>query len=378
MRLLPIGMNEGGQRADKLLSKYLPLAPKGFLYKMLRKKNITLNDKKITGSKILREGDVLKLWISDDVLDSFRYPVGSGDGFVNVYPQAGSRQTDKEPFWQQAKTAADDFVANILYEDRHLLVLNKPSGMLTQKDSAFGISLNELFLRYLSEKKEITPNTLATFRPSVCHRLDRNTSGILFFGKTLPALQQMTRLLGEGAIEKYYVCIVRGQLREKIHAKDFLKKEERHNQVRVCPACEEGAREAESLFIPLFIENGYTLIKARIFTGRSHQIRVQLAHRGYPIWGDPKYGQGARRPVKPKRRKGLNGAMEAPCFNEKEPFGQWLHSWESILPDMEKPLSHLSQRHFVATPPEMFFQKMKGYVWEHGRREDCGDPPSKI
>ena len=165
MKEIVIRENEAGQRLDKLLGKYLSQAPKSFLYKMLRKKNITLNGKKAEGKEQTCAGDVVRIFLSDETYAKFSS--GTHQGF----------QIEKIPSLDPAQ---------IIYEDHHILILNKPAGILSQKANPEDVSVNEQILSYLLEKGELTEEELKTFRPSVCNRLDRNTSGLLIAGKTLP------------------------------------------------------------------------------------------------------------------------------------------------------------------------------------------------
>ena len=156
MRELTIRTNEAGQRLDKFLVKYMPLAPKSFFYKMMRKKNITLNGKKASGQERLAEGDTVKLFLSDETIDKF---------------------TKTDTALQKSITPVAEL--DILYEDQNTIFINKPAGMLSQKAAKDDISLVEYVIGYLLESRQITEEELHTFHPSVCNRLDRNTSGIV-------------------------------------------------------------------------------------------------------------------------------------------------------------------------------------------------------
>ncbi len=171
-----IRSNEAGQRLDKFLGKYMPLAPKSFFYKMLRKKNITLNGKKSrrSGKACRRRPDPL-LSVGRDGLKIYR-PA-----------QTTEKQQHKSP-------AVPSVELDILYEDNHTLFINKPAGMLSQKASADDVSLVEYVTGYLLKSGQITDDELRTFHPAVCNRLDRNTSGIVAAGKTLAALQELSAM----------------------------------------------------------------------------------------------------------------------------------------------------------------------------------------
>ncbi len=155
-------------------------APKSFIYKMLRKKNIVLNKKKADGSEKIIEDDEITLFLSDETIGKF---------------------TKHEIVAEQVPLA-------VVYENTHVLIMNKPAGMLSQKASADDISANEYMISYLIHSRQLSREDLRTFRPGVCNRLDRNTSGLLLAGKTVTGLQEMSRLLKERTIQKYYLCLV--------------------------------------------------------------------------------------------------------------------------------------------------------------------------
>lgn len=219
MRKIEIGKNEAGQRMDKYLKKYFREAGSGFLYKMLRKKNILLNDKKAEGKEMLKAGDFITLYLAEETIDKFRGAATSEPTGTPAYPR-----TDLE----------------ILYEDENLVFLNKPAGMLSQKASPEDVSMVEYLMGYLLEKQEITRQELETFHPSVCNRLDRNTSGLILAGKTLAGLQELSRMLKERSMKKYYLCLVKGNVKKQKYCKAYLKKDARTNQVRILDAPAEG------------------------------------------------------------------------------------------------------------------------------------------
>ena len=175
MKVLVITEKEAGQRLSKLLSKYLNLAGNGFLYKMLRKKNITLNGRKCDGTEKVKEGDEIRLFLSDETIEKFS----------QVQVQKVKKKT-----------------LDIIYEDRHILLINKPAGMLSQKAREADESLVEYVTDYLLKNGSLTMEDLKTFRPSVCNRLDRNTSGLVAAGKSLPGLQIMSAVFRDRSIHK--------------------------------------------------------------------------------------------------------------------------------------------------------------------------------
>lgn len=179
MKQISIGPNQAGQRFDKFLHKYLPEAPGSFLYKMLRKKNITLNGKKAEGKEMLRVGDEVKLFFSDETFEKF-----SG------IPAASTPSVWKDNTTGYQKAFSSLKGISVIYEDAHMLLLNKPVGILTQKASPSDLSLNEWLIGYLLDKEAITPQEFHSFHPSVLNRLDRNTSGWCCVGSLCPAARK--------------------------------------------------------------------------------------------------------------------------------------------------------------------------------------------
>lgn len=267
MREIQIGQAQAGQRLDKFLQKLLKNASYGFLHKMLRKKNIVLNGKKALGSEILGEGDRIQIFFSEETYATFT-------------------KNDAQPAFDFPPPL--DFP--ILYEDADLLMVNKPAGMLSQKAGAKDLSANEYALQYLMQEGCVTAESLRTFRPSVCNRLDRNTSGILIVGKTLRGSQRACAALKERSMQKYYLCIVQGHLGQEMRIQGYLSKDQRTNRVRVLGHPMPGAKPIVTEYRPLRQLPGATLLEVHLVTGRSHQIRAHLASVGHPIIGDPKYG----------------------------------------------------------------------------------------
>ena len=274
MKEIQIGPNEAGQRLDKLLKKYLKEAPGSFLYKMLRKKNIVLNGKKATGSEKLAEGDSVKLFLADETIGKF----------------TGSPQSTKGQCFDEQK--ATDISFSVVYEDQDLLLLNKPEGLLSQKAKKGDISVADQVVQYLVQTGSLTSAQLETFTPSICNRLDRNTSGLIAAGKSLAGLQRMGELLQNRTLEKYYLCIVKGKITQPEHLKGYLKKDSRTNQVTISKRGDGEAQAIETEYMPIAWQDQMTLLKVHLITGKTHQIRAHLAACGHPLLGDVVYGPG--------------------------------------------------------------------------------------
>ena len=203
MREVIISEREEGQRLDRYLEKYMPDAPKSFFYKMMRKKNIVLNGKKCDGSEKLAEGDEIKLFLADETIEKF-----------------------SEVKVQKVKKTK----LHIIYEDEHVVLINKPSGMLSQKAKEQDESLVEYLIDYLLDSGKLTKEDLRSFRPSVCNRLDRNTSGLVAAGCSLAGLQKLSAMFKDRSLHKYYLCVVSGSVKEKKRIEGFLKKDEKTNR----------------------------------------------------------------------------------------------------------------------------------------------------
>lgn len=328
MRELVISKYEAGQRFDKFLAKYMELAPKSFFYKMMRKKNITLNGKKAAGNEKLEEGDTVKLFLSEETIEGFR-------------------EKKKRAVHTGAKL-------DILYEDEQVMLINKPAGMLSQKAEKGDISMVEHLISHLLDTGEVTEEMLKTFRPSLCNRLDRNTSGIVAAGKTLQGLQILSGLFKERTLHKYYLCIVKGVIKEEQDVRGWLLKNEKTNQVRIFKSETKDARPIHTKYRPLADNGQETLLEIELLTGRTHQIRAHLSYMGHPIFGDPKYGDAV---LNKKLTSGYGLHM------------QLLHAWHLVFPELSGDFEGLSGKSIYAPAPKQFVsiaQKRGLGTWEHG------------
>ena len=332
MRLLTVGENEAGQRLDKLLAKYMDKAPASFFYKMLRKKNITLNGKRAEGKERLKAGDEIRLFLADETIDGFSGMAGKTG--KETTPQTGSGLKKKLP----AKLRPE-----ILYEDKHVIFFNKPAGLLSQKAKPSDVSLVEYLTEHLLESGEATRSSLRSFRPGICNRLDRNTSGLVAAGKSLRGLQELNELFRVRNLHKYYRTIAVGSIREKQRIEGWLLKNERTNQVQIYQQKRADALPICTEYVPLkqLTYNGkpYTYLEINLITGRSHQIRAHLASSGHPLIGDAKYGNPK---VNAEFRK--NFGLEY----------QLLHAYRLELPELTGALSNLSGQQYIAPLPKEF------------------------
>lgn len=340
MEKFVVTRQEAGGRFDKYLKKLLPQASSGFLYKMLRKKNITLNEKKAAGNEVIAENDVVKLFFSEE---TFRKFSGGMEG-------QESKTAEETAFLESYRRAFRELKdISVIYEDEDILVLNKPAGVLSQKAEKEDVSLNEWMVGYLLEKKEIMEDELGRFRPSVCNRLDRNTSGLVLCGKTLRGSQFLSQILKDRSLHKYYLTYVKGRVEHSITLKGYLRKEEEKNRseilsgseyrqkVQAVPEMEKEYRKIEMVIEPLsYIEKrDCTKLRILLVTGKSHQIRAHLSAIGHPVLGDKKYGW-------------------KPDGKEDQAFlYQLLHAWYIEFPKTDGAFAHLSGKHITAPVPEL-------------------------
>ena len=264
MKEYTISENDEGRRFDKYIMNILKNAPSSFTYKMLRKKNIVLNDKKASGTETLRTGDNVKIYLSDETFEKFSKRDVGDHSLINLMPP-------------------------VVYEDSDILIVNKPSGMLTQKSDPSDVSLNEICLSYVCDSTDNDNVSDASFRPSVCNRLDRNTSGLVTFAKTYRAARNLSEAFRNRTIHKYYKCVVKGIISEDMELTGTLIKDETTNKVTVGSADKNGSY-IDTRIHPLYQGEDLSYVEVMLITGKTHQIRAHLAYAGHPILGDPKYG----------------------------------------------------------------------------------------
>lgn len=311
MKEFSISTKEAGQRMDKYLFKVLNQASKGFVYKMLRKKNIVLNDKKATGQEVLKASDQIKIYLSDETFDKFASALEETTPARPDTNKSTGKVTAKNTVVKHPKI-------QIVYEDDDILIMNKPVGILSQKAEKDDYSANEMVIDYLLESGQLSRAELRTFHPSICNRLDRNTSGLLIAGKTMRGLQDMAEALKSRSMQKYYRCLVAGQITQDAKLQGYLYKDHQTNKVSVRTEAFADASYIETAYHPIKVYENMTLLEVHLITGRSHQIRAHLASIGHPILGDSKYGD-----------KKLNQRVKDTCRIRS----QLLHAYRMEFPD---------------------------------------------
>ena len=265
---LTITKNDAGQRLDKFLTKTYRQLPMSLLYKAIRKKDIRLNGKRCEANARLQEGDSLYLFLPDDAL-AIAPPIYA---FMHA-----SRSLD------------------IVYEDEHVMLLNKKAGLLVHPDDReFTDTLIFRVQRYLYEKGEYDPAAEQSFTPALVNRIDRNTCGIVIAAKTAAALRILNDKLKNREIEKYYLCIVHGRMPKQTDTLEgYLEKNEAQNRVYISETPRPGARTIRTRYTVLEQRGDLSLLEIHLLTGRTHQIRAHLASIGHPLLGDGKYGTNA-------------------------------------------------------------------------------------
>lgn len=318
MKSLIIQKNQSGGRLDKFLFKYLDRANAGFIYKMLRKKNITLNGKKADGSEKLNPGDEIKIFFSDDTFEKFCSEGQNSDVSSSGWPSVP---------------------LDIVYEDENVLFINKPAGMLSQKARDTDISLNEYAISYLLSSGKISEQELHTFKPSVCNRLDRNTTGLITVGASMEGARALSLGFKERTFDKFYLCIVSGKLDQSASISGFLAKDSKRNKACITRTKTEESSYIETYYEPLCASDDFTVLKVKLVTGKTHQIRAHLSSIGHPVIGDSKYGDSSVND-RYRRKYGVKG--------------QLLHSWQLRFPRMEGNLKNLSGKTFQAEIPKVY------------------------
>lgn len=266
MKELTVKSNDAGQRLDRFVGKAVPLLPESLLQKYIRLKRIKLNGKGAKRDTRLNVGDVLQLYINDEFFEKPREE--------NSYLKVGTPRLD------------------IVYEDENLLLADKKPGVLCHSAGVWDYNtLIANIQAYMSQKGEWRPREENSFAPALCNRIDRNTGGIVIAAKNAEALRVLNEKIRDREIEKYYLCAVHGRPKPPSgRLENYLFKDAGKNQVYIKKRPEPGAKTAVTEYRVLCAKGPLSLVECRLLTGRTHQIRAQMAHAGWPLLGDGKYG----------------------------------------------------------------------------------------
>ena len=267
MKELRVNPNDAGQRLDRFVSKAVPLLPESLLQKYIRLKRIKVNGKGAKRDVRLQTGDLLQLYINDEFFEKPREE--------NSYLKVGTPKL------------------SIVYEDENILLADKKPGVLCHSAGVWDYNtLIANIQAYLAQKGEWRPREENSFAPALCNRIDRNTGGIVIAAKNAEALRILNDKIRDREIEKYYLCAVQGRPRPpEGRLENYLFKDAQKNQVFVKAKPEPGAKTAVTEYKLLRSKGPLSLVECRLLTGRTHQIRVQMAHAGWPLLGDGKYGR---------------------------------------------------------------------------------------
>ena len=315
MKEITINALNQNQRLDKYIMKLLNTAPKSLVYKLLRKKKIKLNGKRAEGNELLREGDVIRIYLGSDTLEGM----------------AAEKELPRVPN-----------ELNIIFEDENILACSKPAGLLSHGQNKNEDSLISRIWLYLNKKGEYDTGKNSDFTPALCNRLDRNTSGLVLCGKNLPALQELNRIMAENRGDKLYLALVEGRLDASGVLEGYHIKNPKTNEARITQKAEIGGKPVRTEYEPLTFLSGCTLLRIKLISGKSHQIRAHMQSIGHPLAGDPKY-----------QDKRINALF-------KEKYGlksQLLHSERFIFTEPEGVLAYLKGKELTA-PLNGIFEKI--------------------
>ncbi|HVI39869.1 MAG TPA: RluA family pseudouridine synthase [Anaerovoracaceae bacterium] len=305
--------NEENQRLDRFLKKYFKNAPLSYIYKLIRK-DVKVNGKRAAIETLLALGDELAIYIPEEE--------------AITYQEKKIISHSKKQF-------------KIAFEDKNIIIVEKPFGLLVHGDKTEKKNtLANQVAGYLAEKGEYVPGMEKTFVPSPVNRLDRNTTGLVIFGKNNRTLQSLNQMIRDrGYIRKYYLTIVHGELKKSLQLKDKMEKDEKTNTVRVIDLESADGKVMETIAKPLKTANGFTLVEVELVTGRTHQIRAHLAKAGFPVIGDVKY-----------EIKGQNKKIE----QNFKLTTQLLHAYKLCFDDGVAPLEYLKGMEVKANLPVNF------------------------
>jgi len=272
MREMTVSKNDAGQRLDRFLAKAVSRLPGPLAQKYIRTKRIKIDGKRTERSYRLVEGDTIQLYISDE--------------FFEAAETAERYRAITEP------------ALAVCYEDDLILIVEKPPGVLSHSGGAPGeITLADQVKAYLYQRGAWDPAREQSFVPALCNRLDRNTGGLVLAAKTAAALGALNEKIRNREVDKYYLLAVHGRPRPDAgRVEGYLVKNRPQNRVTIARGGDRDAKDAVTVYRTLESKDGRSLVECKLETGRTHQIRAQMAALGCPLLGDRKYGGGGGEP----------------------------------------------------------------------------------
>ena len=297
------------ERIDKFLTSFLPDLSRSHIQKLVKDGYVTVN------------GNTVKP----------NYKVGTDESVQTKIPEPETLP----------EIVPEDLPLDILYEDADIILINKPVGMLSQKAARSDESLVEHLISYLIQSHALTEEDLRTFRPSICNRLDRNTSGIVAAGKSMAGLQSLSQMFHDRTIGKYYLCLTAGIIEKPSRVEGWLFKDERTNKVEILFQERPGSARIITEYRPIKSHDGVTLLEVHLITGKTHQIRAHLASVGHPLIGDHKYGASQ-----------INREYEQKYHLQS----QLLHAARLQFPVCTQTLCSVSKKEFTAPLPKQFYR----------------------
>ena len=281
MKKLFINTNDAGQRLDRFIKKAVPLLPESLIQRYIRLKRIKVNGKRAQNNYMLCVEDEIELYVNDE----FFITDDTGLSFL---------------------AAPADI--SVVYEDENVIIADKPAGLVVHEDAEnTADNLINRITHYLYLKGEYDPKAENSFAPALCNRIDRNTCGLVVAAKNAESLRTLNSLIKLRLVEKRYRCLVFGRPpKEQGEVVSYLTKDGDKNLVTTQRTRADGAKTAITRYRIVETRKDISLLDIELMTGRTHQIRVQMAQLGCPLVGDAKYGWG-------RKNRELNVKYQALC-----------------------------------------------------------------